>query len=43
MVWRLIDLTVGARVSPHFEELGRDYAEFGIGAFPEFMPVVVED
>ena len=42
VVWRLIDLTVGARISPRVEKLGQDYAELGIEAFPEFM-LVEED
>ena len=42
VVWRLIDLTVGARISPRVEDLGQDYAELGIEAFPEFM-LVEED
>ena len=38
VVWRLIDLTAGARISARVEELGQDFAELGIEAFPEFMP-----
>ena len=37
LVWRLIDRTLGARISPRVEVLGQDYAELGIEAFPEFM------
>ena len=39
VAWRLIDLTLGARISARVEELGQDFAELGIEAFPEFMPV----
>ena len=35
-------MTICARISPKVEELGQDYAEFGIEAFPEFM-LVEED
>ena len=35
--WRLIDLALGARVSPHVEKLGQDEAELGIVSFPEFL------
>ena len=28
-----------ARISPRVEELGQDFAELGIEAFPEFMLV----
>ena len=37
LVWRLIDMTLGARISPLVEEHGQDYAELHIEAFPEFM------
>ena len=37
LVWRLIDMTLGARISARVEEQGQDYAELGIEAFPEFM------
>ena len=39
LVWRLIDTTLDARISPRVEELGQDDAEFGIEAFPEFILV----
>ena len=35
LVWRLIDTTLGARISPRVEDLGHDDAETGIEAFPE--------
>ena len=38
LVWRLIDWTLGARISHGVEILGQDIAELGIEAFPEFLP-----
>ncbi|MCY4450442.1 MAG: hypothetical protein OXC01_00670 [Immundisolibacterales bacterium] len=40
-VWRIIDSTLGARISPRVERLGQDSAELGIESFPEF--VLAED
>ena len=37
LVWGLIAMTLGARISPRVEEQGQDFAELGIEAFPEFM------
>ena len=37
IVWRLIDLTLTARVSRQVEELGQDAGELGIEAYPEFV------
>ena len=37
LVWRLVDITVGARVSRQVEELGQDSGELGIEAYPEFV------
>ncbi len=37
IIWKLLDLTLKARVSPMVEELGQDVAELGIEAYPEFM------
>ncbi len=37
LIWRLIDVTLGARISARVEEHGQDFAELGIDAFPEFM------
>ena len=37
LVWWLIDMTLGARISPRVEEQGQDIAELGIASFPEFM------
>ena len=37
LVWRLIDWTLGARISPSVEELGQDATELGIESFPEFL------
>ena len=38
LVWRLIDWTLGARITHGVEILGQDMAELGIDAFPEFLP-----
>ena len=37
IAWKVLDLTLKARVSPNVEELGQDVAELGIEAYPEFM------
>ncbi len=37
LVWRLIDLTIKARVSRQVEQLGQDAGELGIEAYPEFV------
>ncbi len=37
IVWKLLDLLMGVRVSRTVEELGQDVAELGIEAYPEFM------
>ncbi len=37
IVWKVLDLTMKARVSANVEELGQDVAELGIEAYPEFM------
>ncbi|MDE2991857.1 MAG: ammonium transporter [Chloroflexota bacterium] len=37
LVWRLIDLTISARVSRQVEQLGQDAGELGIEAYPEFV------
>ena len=36
-LWRLMDLTIGARVSPQVERLGQDAGELGLEAYPEFV------
>ena len=41
-VWRVIDATIGARISPWVETLGQDVAELGMESFPEFR-LVEED
>ena len=38
LIWRLIDWTLGARITLGVEVLGQDIAELGIDAFPEFVP-----
>ena len=37
IVWRLISMTVGLRVSARAERMGQDSAELGIEAYPEFV------
>ena len=41
LTWRIIDATLGARISVRVETLGQDVAELGIESFPEFR--LVED
>ena len=45
LIWKGLDLTLGARVSDRVEKLGQDVAELGIEAYPEFvlMPEPDED
>ena len=42
LTWRIIDATLGARISARVETLGQDAAELGIEFFPEFR-LVEED
>ena len=37
VTWRVLDWTMGARVSHRVEQLGQDVAELGIDAYPEFV------
>ena len=37
IVWRLIDMTMGLRVSKEVERMGQDSGELGIEAYPEFV------
>ena len=37
IVWKIIGVIIGLRVSRQVEELGQDVAELGIEAYPEFM------
>jgi len=37
ILWKVLAMTVGARVSPQVEALGQDVAELGIEAYPEFV------
>ena len=39
VVWKLIDMTIGLRVSKKVEELGQDVGELGIESYPEFVVV----
>ena len=41
-VWKLIDITIGARVDPAIEHIGQDVGELGIESHPEFMLVPEE-
>ena len=42
ITWRLIEATMGLRVSRKVEELGQDVGELGIEAYPEFVVVPEE-
>ena len=37
LVWRALEMTIGARVSDTVEQMGQDVAELGIDAYPEFV------
>ena len=45
IVWRLIDMSMGLRVSAQAERMGQDTAELGIESYPEFvlMPEQFDD
>ncbi len=43
LFWLALDKILGARVSPHVEDLGQDVAELGIEAYPEFMLMPDQD
>ncbi len=43
IVWKVLDMTIGARVSRNVEEIGQDAAELGIDAYPEFVLMVDPD
>ena len=43
LVWWLIDLAFGARVSPEIEVIGQDAGELKIEAYPEFVVVPEKD
>ena len=42
ITWRLIEATMGLRVSKKVEEIGQDVGELGIEAYPEFVVVPEE-
>ena len=42
IVWRLLEATMGLRVSKKVEQLGQDVGELGIEAYPEFVVVPEE-
>ncbi len=37
LLWKGLEMTVGARVSDRVEQLGQDVADLGIDAYPEFV------
>jgi len=37
VLWKIMELTIGARVSPQVEQLGQDAGELRIEAYPEFV------
>ena len=37
ILWRVLDLTLGVRVSRDAERIGQDVAELGLEAYPEFV------
>ena len=43
VVWRLLDLTLTARVTRQVEQLGQDAGELGIEAYPEFVLMPEEE
>ena len=43
LVWRVLDMTLGARVSQSVERLGQDAGELGIEAYPEFVLMPEEE
>ena len=43
LVWFVINVTLGARVSVQVEQLGQDSAELGLEAYPEFVLMPEED
>ena len=43
VLWRVIDMTIGARVSPEVELVGQDIGELGLEAYPEFVLMPEED
>ena len=43
VVWKVLELTLGARVSRDVEELGQDAGELGMESYPEFVLMPEED
>ena len=43
VVWKVLDLTLGVRVSRDVEELGQDAGELGMESYPEFVLMPEED
>ncbi len=42
-LWRAIDMTIGAHVSPEVERIGQDVGELGLEAYPEFLLMPEEE
>ena len=43
ILWRVLDLTLGVRVSRDAERIGQDVSELGLEAYPEFVIMPEED
>ena len=43
VLWRVMEFTMGLRVSPQVERLGQDAGELGIEAYPEFVLMPEEE
>ena len=43
VIWKVLELLIGVRVTERVEGLGQDVAELGIEAYPEFMLMPDED
>ena len=43
ILWRVLDLTLGVRVSRDAERIGQDVAELGLEAYPEFVIMPEDD
>jgi Amt family ammonium transporter len=43
VLWRLLDMTMSARVTRQVEQLGQDVGDLGIEAYPEFVLMPEEE
>ena len=43
LLWRVLSMTLGVRVSAQVERLGQDVGELGIEAYPEFVLMPEEE